>query len=198
MRDADGKDGRRVVTPSQTVGPFFAYCLTPRDYRRDDLVTNDLVAASEDGPRITVEGVVLDGRNQPIVDAMLELWQADARGRYLLGADGGGFRGFGRAETDLQGRYGVTTIKPGAVVQPDGRAHAPHINVSIFAKGLQRQLFTRIYFEDEPANAHDPVLGRVPPRFVETLIAKRVDAEPRRYRFDIRLRGAHETVFFEV
>lgn len=186
-----------VLTPSQTVGPFFAYCLTPQAYRRDHLVTNDLTGSTT-VPRMVIEGVVRDGRGAAVVDAMLEVWQADARGGYTSAPRGAAFFGFGRAETDREGRYAITTIKPGALPGAHGVTHAPHINVSIFAKGLQRQLFTRMYFADERANDADPVLARVPADLVHTLIAKPVANDPMHLRFDIRLRGDGETVFFEA
>lgn len=196
MGDAD-RIPPLVLTPSQTVGPFFAYCLTPTAYRRDDLVTNDLTGAVP-GPRMVIEGVVMDGRGAAVVDAMLEVWQADAHGRYAQAPQGAAFFGFGRAETDREGRFTITTIKPGPLAGPPGIVHAPHINVSVFAKGLQRQLFTRVYFAGERANDADPVLSRVPGDLVHTLIAMPVAGDPMHVRFDIRLRGDGETVFFEA
>ncbi|HZR03397.1 MAG TPA: protocatechuate 3,4-dioxygenase subunit alpha [Burkholderiales bacterium] len=194
MAEADQVVTMLSLTPSQTVGPFFAYCLTPRSYRGDDLVTSDLTVPGVEGPRIVIEGTVFDGRGAPIADAMLELWQADARGRFVQERRPGQFFGFGRAECDGSGHYSVTTIRPGAA-QP---RHAPHINVHVFAKGLQRQLFTRIYFADESANAEDAVLARVPQAFAHTLLAQPVPDKAHHYRFDIRLQGPEETVFFEA
>jgi len=199
MGEGDNDRQAHVLTPSQTVGPFFAYCLTPRAYRGDDLVTNQLAFRDSEGERIIIEGTVFDGRGLPIVDAMLELWQADARGRYVQMHRAGEFCGFGRAECDSSGRYCVITIKPGPVTSGSGGTlQAPHINVNIFAKGLQRQLFTRIYFADEPANVNDAVLARVPEAYAHTLLAQPVAGKAGHYRFDIRLQGPDETVFFEA
>ena len=194
----------RGITPSQTVGPFFAYCLTPRGYDFPELVTDDLLTEDASGERIRIEGTVLDGDGQPVTDAMIEIWQADAQGRYAHPADrravpNARFKGFGRAGTDGEGRYGFTTVKPGPVPGPDGRLQAPHINVHVFARGVLRHMMTRIYFADEPANDADPILALVPPERRGTLVARRDGqaGEPT-YRFDIRLQGEDETVFFEA
>jgi len=188
------------ITPSQTVGPFFAYALTPRGrYALADLATDDLTTDDAVGTRIRIEGRVLDGDGAAVTDAMIEVWQADGEGRYC-GTDAApsnsAFRGFGRAPTDLDGRFAFTTVKPGRVPGPGG-LQAPHINLGVFARGVLRRMFTRLYFEDESAaNRSDPILALVPQEARETLIAKRSGEGC--YSFDIRLQGANETVFFEA
>ena len=186
------------ITPSQTVGPFFAFVLTPHDYGGRPLFSADLATPDAAGERIRIEGYVLDGAGEPVPDAMLELWQADGAGRYP-GRDRGnaGFNGFGRTELDSNGFYAFNTVRPGPVAEPDGRVQAPHANLGIFARGLLKRLFTRVYFEGEPANAADPVLALAPPERRSTLIASRHERGGGTvYRFDIRLQGEGETVFF--
>ncbi len=193
------------VTPSQTVGPFFAYGLTPDgDYAWNDAFGNNLVTPDVSGERIRVEGRVFDGDGAPVPDAMLEIWQADAQGRFNDPQDkrslpNASFRGFGRCGTNANGEYAFATIKPGPVPDADGRPQAPHILLAIFARGMLLQLYTRIYFEGENANAADPVLTLVPADRRGTLIAKREEAGGGGiYRLDIRLQGENETVFFDV
>jgi protocatechuate 3,4-dioxygenase alpha subunit len=193
------------ITPSQTVGPFFAYGLTPnRKYDWKDTFTNDLVTPDASGERIRIAGRVFDGDGKPIVDSMLEIWQADAQGRYASPADkrapaNASFKGFGRVGTDADGGFRFDTIKPGAVPGPDDRMQAPHVLLAIFARGMLRQSYTRIYFSDEAANADDPILALVPAQRRATLIASRAieDGHPV-YTFDIHMQGDDETVFFEV
>ncbi len=191
------------ITPSQTVGPFFAYALTPDDYDYAPLTSNDLVTADTVGDPIRIEGRVVDGEGQPVPDAFLELWQADGAGRFAGHENGAkpntSFKGFGRGATDADGRYSFHTVKPGAVPGLEGRTQAPHINVGLFARGVLRRMFTRIYFEDESANTGDAILELVPEDRRQTLIARRdgtVDGVPR-YVFDVCLQGDNETVFFE-
>jgi protocatechuate 3,4-dioxygenase alpha subunit len=192
------------ISPSQTVGPFFAYCLTPKAYGYPEIVTNNLLTEDAPGERIRIEGRVIDGEGQPVSDAMVEIWQADGQGRYATTPDGrpatnARFKGFGRSDTDAEGRYSFTTVKPGPVPGPNGGLQAPHINVNVFARGVLNRLFTRIYFDGEPANAGDPVLALVPADARGTLIARRATqgGEPT-YTFDIHLQGRNETVFFEA
>jgi protocatechuate 3,4-dioxygenase alpha subunit len=197
---ADGPpDG---LTPSQTVGPFFAYALTPAAYHYTALATHDLRTDDAVGVEIVVEGRLIDGAGEPVTDAMIEVWQADGRGRYpgaspeLANAR---FKGFGRSET-IDGNWRFLTVKPGPVPGPAGATQAPHLNVGIFARGILKRLFTRIYFDDERANAEDPILALVPAERRATLIARR-DGEHEglpRYVLDIHLQGDDETVFFEV
>lgn len=188
------------ITPSQTVGPFFAYALTPGGrYPFEVLAGDDLTVPGVDGEVITLTGRVVDGEGQPILDAFLEIWQADGAGRYPAGAAAGntGFRGFGRSETLDGGRYRFRTVKPGAVAGRDGTQQAPHICVGVFARGVLRRLYTRIYFpEDIAAHGADPVLTLVPAERRGTLIARRDG--PGAYTFDIVLSGTGETVFFEA
>jgi len=193
------------ITPSQTVGPFFAYGLTPNGkYDWADTFSNNLVTPDASGERIRVQGRVFDGDGKPIPDSMLEIWQADAQGRYANPADqrslpNAKFTGFGRCATDDNGGYSFDTVKPGPVPGPNGKPQAPHIMLVIFARGMLRQSYTRIYFSDEAATSGDPILALVPADRRDTLIAKRdVKAGQPVYTFDIQMQGDHETVFFEV
>ncbi len=190
----------RRQTPSQTIGPFFAYGLTPRQYNYPlrDIAGPTIATDETPGNRIRIEGRVLDGAGAPVDDAMIELWQADSQGRYPTPATNQSFTGFGRAGTgpDPKKRFIFDTIKPGRV---DPR-QAPHIGVILFMRGLLVHLYTRIYFDDEAtANATDPALSAVPPERRHTLIAARTDTPSGVvYRFDIRMQGPDETVFFDA
>jgi protocatechuate 3,4-dioxygenase, alpha subunit len=180
------------LTPSQTVGPFFHYCLTPAGYPYTAAIDTAIAGT---GTTIEIVGTVLDGDGVPVGDAMLEFWQADAAGRYA-GADAGlpanaPFRGFARVATDATGVFRLQTVKPGT-----SGANAPHVAVSVLGRGLLNRLYTRVYFADEPANATDPVLALVPTARRSTLIA--TSEAPAHWRFDIRLQGEGETVFFAV
>jgi protocatechuate 3,4-dioxygenase, alpha subunit len=192
------------ITPSATVGPFFLFGLVPSTYGGEDVITNNLVTPDAAGEKIRIEGRVLDGDGAPIPDAMLEIWQADAAGRYAHPADtralpNAAFKGFGRSPTDGEGRYAFDTIKPGAVPGPNGRMQAPHIAVNLFSRGVLKQMVSRIYFSDEAANAADPVLELVPPARRATLIAPREERDGAPvYRLDFKLQGDGETVFFEA
>lgn len=200
-----------IETASQTAGPFLHIGMVPSAAgitTAKDLVTNVLVSAKTKGERIRVEGYVIDGAGTPIKDAQIEIWQANAAGKYNHPADtqkkpvDPAFKGFGRAVTDYKsGLYVFETIKPGPVPGRNGRIMAPHLNVAVFARGINIHLNTRMYFADEAdANAKDPVLGlieQVPRR--NTLIATRgKDGKTIVYRFDIVLQGDNETVFFDV
>ena len=194
-------------TPSQTVGPFFAYGLTPRQYGYPlaDVVDNRLVGDGTEGERIRIIGQVLDGAGEPVADALVEIWQANAHGRYnhpadtrsdnLLDPD---FTGAGRmgTGTDAENRFIFETVKPG----PIGDGQAPHVNVIVTLRGLLSHVYTRIYFSDEAAaNAADPVLAAVEESRRPTLIAERRETPAGiAYRFDIRMQGGRETVFFDV
>jgi protocatechuate 3,4-dioxygenase, alpha subunit len=195
------------VTPSQTVGPFFAYCLTPADYTLPEIFSNDLNVPGLTGEKIRIEGRVLDGDGAGIPDAVVEIWQADASGAYPKKGGGPGsnvsFKGFGRCGSGPDGAYAFSTIKPGRVAAPDGVLQAPHIDVNILARGLLKQLVTRIYFADEGANEADPILALVPADRRSTLIAKPEQRGGEKvYVLDLRLQegadGAAETVFFET
>lgn len=181
------------TTPSQTVGPFFAIALPWPDGAR--------VVAPGSERAVWLRGRVLDGAGDPVPDALVETWQADPDGRFDHPDDprgrAAGFRGFGRCPTDAQGRWAILTLKPGAVPGPDGAPQAPHVDVSVFARGLLNRVVTRIYFGDEEeANAADPVLSAIEdPAARATLIAA---AERDGYAFDIHLQGDGETLFFAV
>ena len=189
------------ITPSQTVGPYLAIGLPWPD-------GPFVVPEGADGA-ITITGRVLDGAGEPVPDALVETWQADPDSRFAHPDDprgavdppAAGFRGFGRCPTDPDGRYRIVTLRPGPLPCPEGGTEAPHLDVSVFARGLLDRVVTRIYFPDEAqANAADPVLASIAdPQRQATLIAV---AEPggrgRVFRFDIRLQGSRETVFFDV
>ena len=176
---------RLVPTASQTAGPFVHIGLTW-------LFRDCLALPGADGERVTVEGRVLDGDGRPVTDAVLEIWQADPRGRY---ADPE-FHGFGRVPTDGTGGFRFTTVKPGRVPGPNGALQAPHLLIAVFARGLLKQLVTRMYFPDEPGNAADAVLALVPADRRPTLVARARGAGV--LAWDIILQGRDETVFFDV
>lgn len=201
------------ITPSQTVGPFFAYGLTPKGraqwdpngtYSWKETASDNLVTPDATGQKIRVEGQIVDGDGNAINDAMLEIWQADSQGRYANPRDNRAlpntqFKGFGRSATDKNGVFGFQTIKPGVVPRPNGKNQAPHIVFCIFSRGMLRQIYTRMYFADEAANASDPILALVPEDRRSTLIAKKeMQGDVPVYRFDIRVQGENETVFFDV
>jgi protocatechuate 3,4-dioxygenase alpha subunit len=185
------------LTPSQTVGPYLSLGLLREDWSQ--LVSPDHPSA------IRIEGILYDGAGDPVTDGLVEIWQAAPSGRYDHPADDRedlrleeGFHGFGRSGTVEAGRFSFVTLKPGRVPHPEGAMQAPHIMVAVFARGLLKQLITRIYFEDEPeANAEDPVLRSIADeRLRDTLIARREgDAL---YRFDIHLQGEDQTAFFKL
>ncbi len=190
-------------TPSQTVGPYFTMRLSGEG-------ENVLTTPETVGRRIRIEGRVLDGDRRHIEDALIELWQADSAGRYNHPADDRtdvpgdpAFIGFGRCASDFQtGAYSFLTIKPGPVPHPEGGMQAPHLSLTIQARGMLDPTFTRVYFADEEAaNATDPVLRSVPASRRSTLIAALVDRDESSvptYRFDIRYQGDDETAFFDV
>lgn len=188
------------LTSSQTVGPFFAPALLREDARRNVLIQPETI-----GERIRVAGRVLDGDGVPVPDALVEIWQANAHGRYYHAADQGpapldpSFCGFGRSGTAEDGSYWFETVKPGPVPFAGERLQAPHICVTVFARGLLNHLVTRLYFEDEPTNAGDPVLQCVPADRRATVLARRESGDTAVvYRFDIVLQGAGETAFFNL
>jgi len=183
------------TTPSQTVGPFFAIGL-PWE-------SGSLAVADGTPGAIRISGTVYDGRGEPVPDHLLETWQADPSGRFAdtHGYGGAselpGFSGFARCGAEEgDGTFEIVTVKPGPVPGPSGTMQAPHIDVSVFARGMLNRCVTRIYFADEPeANAADPVLSTVPEERRGTLLAQPADGG---YRFDIHLQGPDETVFFAV
>lgn len=181
-------------TPWQTVGPFFHDALPYP-------AGSSVVGPARPGA-FTLRGHVQDGAGDPVPDALVEVWQADERGRFHDGrglfaeppADG--FRGFGRAATDEEGQYRFRTVKPAGVPTEDGVAQAPHVAMSVFARGMLRRVVTRVYFDDEPAaNADDPLLCSLGAARRATLVA---GSEEGGYRFDVRLQGDDETVFLDV
>jgi protocatechuate 3,4-dioxygenase alpha subunit len=182
-------------TASATVGPYFHIGLS-------SLIVSDLTGPDLEGERVTIEGRVLDGDGKPVPDALIEIWQANAHGRYAHPGDeqdasrSPGFSGFGRVATDEGGAFRLITIKPGPVPGPGGTTQAPHLAVLVFMRGLLRHLVTRIYFPDEPANADDPVLTLVPPDRRPTLIARSLGT-PGLLEWNVILQGADETVFFD-
>lgn len=194
-------------TASQTIGPFFHFALTPESYGRPGIAGGILAGGDTPGEPIRVEGRVLDGAGQPMPDAMVEIWQANAAGRYNHPADGReeaaldpGFPGFGRLGTDADGAFSFETVKPGPVPGRGNTLQAPHINLVLFARGMIVHAFTRIYFSDEAeANGTDPVLSEVEAGRRATLVAAREETPGGAvYRFDIRLQGEAETVFFDA
>ena len=179
-------------TPSQTVGPFFAYGLTPEAYGYESIAGPDLTRSGTNGDVMKIRGRMLDGEGQGVPDAMIEIWQADGDGVYGSQV----FPGFGRSPTADDGSFEFTTIKPGQVSGRGNSLQAPHITVAIFARGMLNHAFTRIYFADEmEANAIDQILQSVPEDRQATLISRRDDDG---YRFDIHLQGDQETVFFDA
>jgi protocatechuate 3,4-dioxygenase alpha subunit len=190
-------------TPSQTVGPYFAYGLCPEQYNFDfkSLFTPAVANHEAAGEHITIVGQVFDGDGNVIGDAMLEVSQVDSQGRYPASraeVEASGFRGFARVGTgtDPQKRFIVETVKPGRA----SAGQAPHLNVIVTMRGMLLHTFTRIYFDDEAAaNESDPVLGLVPAERRPTLIARREPGTSKTvYRFDIRMQGEQETVFFDL
>jgi protocatechuate 3,4-dioxygenase alpha subunit len=184
------------ATSSQTVGPFFIIgCAW--------LNRAEIAGPGISGERVTIEGRVLDGDGKPVPDGLIEIWQANSHGKYAHVDDRQdkpvetGFQGFGRIPTDDNGKFRFTTIKPGSVPGPDGKAQAPHLAVSVFARGLLRRLVSRIYFPDEAANAVDFVLNLVPPDRRESLIAKKTGTAGT-LEWNVILQGSGETVFFDV
>jgi protocatechuate 3,4-dioxygenase alpha subunit len=211
-------------TPWQTTGPFLHFGLPWKggaDLTGDsDLGARpDLIQPGHDygiaakrngrdgvaGQRIEIFGQVWDNKGAPIVDCLIEIWQANAAGRYAHpedtredGALDPAFIGFGRTASDKQGAYRFRTIKPGRVSGPGNTLQAPHIAFGLMGPGFLKRLATRIYFPADRENAEDPILGLVPEERRSTLIARCVPDTPNLYRFDIRLGGNDETVFFDI
>jgi protocatechuate 3,4-dioxygenase alpha subunit len=189
-----------IPTPSQTVGPFFHLGLDRPEW-------GDLTADNPLGERIAIEGRVTDGDGAGVPDAMIELWQANAAGRYNHPDDhqedrpvDPHFRGFGRVATNAEGHFRIVTIKPGPVPGRGNALQAPHINIALFARGLLIHLYTRIYFADEAANAADPLLSSIEDVAVRnTLLARGTGAgAPPIYRFNIVMQGEGETAFLDI
>lgn len=187
-----------IPTGSQTVGPFFHLGLT------DPRSVACIAGPAAKGERITLVCTVLDGDGVPMPDAMIEIWQANADGKYHHPEDAQekaldpACGGFGRMGSDPAGQMKFETIKPGRVPAPDNRLQAPHLNISILGRGLLKRLSTRIYFAGDPANEEDPVLALVPKERRETLMAQPDRAKTGLWNFVIHLQGERETVFFDV
>ena len=185
------------ATTSQTVGPFFKIGF-------EWLYRDNLAGEGVSGERVSIQGRVLDGDGVTVPDAILEIWQANANGKYAHPEDTQdkvlehGFKGYGRVPTNAEGRFSFATIKPGPVPGPDGKEQAPHLLVSVFMRGVLRRLVTRIYFPDEPRNAADFILGLVEPARRSTLIAKKVAGDSGTLEWNVVLQGTDETVFFDL
>ena len=182
------------TTSSQTIGPYLHIGMTW-------LVDENMAGEGVSGERVMLAGRMIDGDGTPVTDAMIEIWQANAHGKYAHPEDARdlaveqGFSGFGRVYTDDDGRFRVRTIKPGRVPGPDGTAQAPHLNVTIFMRGLLKHLITRVYFPGEDNDA-DAVLQRVPVARRATLVARR-GGSAGALEWDVVLQGENETVFFD-
>jgi len=184
------------ASTSQTVGPYFHIGLSR-------LYVNDLASPGVSGQRVEIEGRLLDADGQGVPDGMIEIWQANAHGKYAHPEDQQdkpvepGFQGYGRTPTAEDGSFHFKTIKPGRVPGPDGKLQAPHIDVSVFTRGLLRRLVTRIYFPDDEANSGDSVLNLVDPSRRHTLIAKKSAERDGVIEWNVVLQGSDETVFFD-
>jgi protocatechuate 3,4-dioxygenase alpha subunit len=172
------------ATTSQTIGPYLRIGL-------EWMVIEDLAPQGLAGERLQINGKILDADGKPVNDAAVEIWQADSQGKYAEKS----FRGYGRSLTDEAGAFRFRTIKPGRVPGPDGKLQAPHLSVTIFMRGLLKQLQTRVYFPDDPANADDPVLNLVPSERRATLIARKHGDGV--LEWNVVLQGKNETVFFD-
>ncbi len=185
-----------LATSSQTVGPYVAI-----GFAR--LNNDNLAPAGVTGERITVTGCIVDGDGEPMADAVVEIWQANAHGRYAHPEAVSetplepAFKGFGRIPTDASGRFRFTSIKPGRVPGAGAAMQAPHLNVLIFSRGLLKHLSTRMYFPDDPANTEDPILQRVPAERRQTLIARQGTGR-HELEWNVVVQGAGETVFFDL
>jgi len=188
---------RLQATTSQTVGPYFKIGF---EWLHGDNLAGDGVS----GERVTIQGKVIDGDGVPVPDATLEIWQANAYGKYAHPEDTqdkplqAGFTGFGRVPVTVEGRFRFATIKPGTVPSPERSMQAPHLVVSVFMRGLLRRLTTRIYFPGEPRNGDDFILKLVEPARRSTLIAKKIDGDPGMLEWNVVLQGSDETVFFDL
>lgn len=200
VKDAKNKM-KLTATTWQTVGPFFRIGL-------ERLYVDDLTVPGISGERVEIAGRILDGDGQGVPDAVVEIWQADAQGKYPEpeGADvqtnesarsESVFRGYGRVATQPDGSFHFATIKPGRVPAPDGTLQAPHLAVSIFMRGLLRRLVTRLYFPDDSANSQDFILNMVAPDRRATLIATKSATRADLLEWIVVLQGPHETVFFD-
>jgi protocatechuate 3,4-dioxygenase, alpha subunit len=188
----------QVPTPSQTAGPYFHLGLT------EACSVKCIAGPHTKGERVWLTCRVIDGAGAPVNDAMIEIWQADAEGKYNHPDDlpektvDSEWIGFGRMATADDGSCEFETIRPGRVPGSGNVLQAPHLNVAVFARGMLKQLYTRVYFAGDPANSEDPAIALVPVPRRETLMAQSDVADPGHWRFDIYLQGEQETVFFDV
>jgi len=184
------------TTSSQTIGPYLHIGLTW-------LITDNIALPGVAGDKVMIEGRMVDGDGNPVTDAIVEIWQANAHGRYAHPDDTQdkplepAFKGFGRVTTDNNGFFRFATIKPGRVPAQGDELQAPHLNVTIFTRGLLKHLITRMYFPNDSANDEDPVLRRVPADRRATLIATSIEGKSNALRWDVVLQGKNETVFFD-
>lgn len=184
------------TSAAQTVGPYFSIGL-------EWLYGDSIAGPDVEGERVVIAGHVFDGDGEPVADALVEIWQANAQGKYAHPDDPQpksvepGFKGYARVPTDAHGAFRVHTIKPGPVPAPGGGFQAPHLEVAVFMRGLLRHLVTRIYFPDEAANARDLVLSLVPEARRSTLIARRHASDAHTLEWNVVLQGDDETVFFD-
>lgn len=184
-----------ITTASQTVGPYVKIGFVP-------MTVDSIAPAGIAGERVSIHGRVTEGEGKPVSDGVLEIWQADADGRYAHpeGARDGkraAFRGFGRVLTGINGEFRFSTIKPGRVSADGGFLQAPHLVVTVFMRGLLKHLLTRIYFPGEAANAEDPVLKLVPAERRATLIATATGSDKSALEWNLVVQGPRETVFFD-
>jgi protocatechuate 3,4-dioxygenase alpha subunit len=185
------------ATSSQTVGPYFRIGLRWLNH-------DNLVGEGVSGERVTIQGRVFDGDGVPVRDAILEIWQANAHGKYDHPEDTQdkllepGFKGYGRVPVNDEGMFRFATIKPGPVPGPEGRDQAPHLVVSVFMRGVLRRMVTRIYFPDDPRNPSDFILNLVEPARRFTLIAKKTASGPGALEWNVVLQGPDETAFFDL
>lgn len=184
-------------TTSQTVGPFFRIGFSW-------LYREQIADPEAPGERVEISGRILDGDGAPVPDGILEIWQANAQGKYAHSEDPqekeseAKFGGYGRVPTDGDGRFHFSTIKPGRVPGPNGTLQAPHLEISVFTRGLLRRLITRMYFPDETSNGEDFALSLLEPTRRDTLLARKVGGRTGQLQWDVKLQGDGETVFFDV
>jgi protocatechuate 3,4-dioxygenase alpha subunit len=185
------RPARLIPTPTQTVGPFFHFCLA------DDPSLGRMAVHGTPGDRVRIRVTVVDADGLAVPDALVELYQTDASGRYADPRDGRvAFSGFGRMPTGEDGACLFETIRPARPHDQAGGPHAAHVNVCLLARGLLSHLFTRLYFAGDPDLGADALLAAVPEARRDTLVARPRDGDPGLWTFDIRLQGDRETVFF--
>lgn len=177
------------ATTWQTIGPYFRIGM-------EHLDTREIASPGTPGLHVTIEGRILDGKGDPVPDAVLEIWQANATGQYSSESGAEGFTGFGRIPTDTEGQFRFTTIQPGPVPGPEGKLQSPHLAVRLMMRGLLKALVTRLYFPGNTLSA-DPVINLVPEPRRQTLIATPDPVRSATYLWNVELQGERETVFFD-